>query len=186
MNELIVLSNPRGRRKHKAKRARRHTARRARHSRAKSYRRARRNPIFSGGIFANVVKTLKEGALGAGGALLNDVAFGYTKGFLPVQLQAGNGRIGVKLAYAVALGMLVNKVASGKGAAVAVGAATVTLHELGRDLANSFAPSLPLGAYEDNAMLGYDSGRTFGAYMPGAQVGAYMEKQGAMSDLLPQ
>lgn len=188
MNELVILSNPRRRRKHKAKHRRRHQARRRSHSRGRRRVsvRARRNPIFSGGIFASAMRTIKEGALGAVGALASDALYGYTKGFLPVQLQAGYGRTGVKLAYAVLLGIAAGKMKSGLATPVAVGAATVTLHEMLAGLANSLAPSVPLGAYEDTAMLGYDSAQPLSAYMPGSQVGAYMKTPGAMSDLLPQ
>lgn len=168
VNEIVVLSNPR----HRG------------HHRRKTHYRRRRNPSLSG-IFGGVVPMLKEGALGAAGALANDVAFGFGKKYLPDALQAGYGRTGAKLGFAVLLGMLLNKVFPGKGRSLAAGAATVTIHEAFVQLANQQLPSLPLGAYEDN-LLGYDSAMPVGtgAYMPG--VGAYMPQgaRASMGDLL--
>ena len=163
MNEVLVLSNPRGRKK-------------------KFHR--RRNPI-GGSLMNSAIDTVKNGALGAVGGLANDVVYGYAKGFLPAPLQAGYGRTGVKLATAVLLGIATDKVFRGRGKAVAVGAATVTLHEALRDLANQAAPNIPVGAYEDAASLGYDgSAQRVGSYM---QQGAYMRAPAAqsMGDLLP-
>lgn len=166
MNEILVLSNPRGRRKHKSKGHRRHSGR----------SRTRRNPIM-GFSFKSGLDQVKDGALGAVGGLLNDAAYGYAKGYLPAALQDGYGRIGAKLGLAVIVGILANKLMPGKGRAIAVGAATVVLHEAGKALINQQAPSIPLGAYEDNALLGYDSasilqpGSSSGAM---AGVGAYM------------
>jgi len=151
MSEVLVLSNPRHRKGHRGHR-----------------RHFRRNPI--GLNFGNVLGQVKDGALGAVGGLLNDVAYGYSKGMLPAALQDGYGRIGAKLGFAVLVGILANKVMPGKGRAIAVGAATVTLHELGKTLLNANAPALPLGAYEDNALLGWQSG----SMVPGTQTGAYM------------
>lgn len=159
VNEIVVLSNPRGRRKHHVRR--------------------RRNPSM-GGIFGGIVPMVKAGAVGAAGALANDVAFGFAKNWLPAALQTGYGRAGAKLGFAAAVAWALNKVMPGKGREFAAGAATVIFHELGTSLLNQAAPSLPLGAYEDN-LLGYDSAPTVGAYMG---QGAYMEKSAAVGDLL--
>lgn len=166
--EIVVLSNPRGRRRHRG------------HHRVR-----RRNPSM-GGIFGSVIPLLKEGAIGAGGALLNDVAYGFGKKFLPDALQSGWGRTGTKLGFAVLLGLVAGKVFPGQGRALAAGAATVTLHEAATSLMNQMAPSVPLGAYEDN-LLGYDDpAQQMGAYMrSGSQVGAYMSKGSNVGDLLP-
>ena len=160
--EILVLSNPRrhgGRRKHAARR--------------------RRNPSgFGGGLVGSAISIVKAGAIGAAGALANDVAYGFGKKFLPDALQSGWGRTGTKLASAVVLGMALNKLFPGKGRELAAGAATVTLHEAFSGLANQMAPALPLGAYEDN-LLGFDEGDRVGAYMQSAQrVGAYMPAAG--------
>lgn len=174
INEILVLSNPRHR-----KHAHRRSHKRARHS-------YRRNPIM-GISTSGVVSTLKDGALGAVGGILNDAAYGYVKGMLPATLQDGYGRIGAKLGMAVLVGVLSNMVLKGRGKAIAVGAATVTLHELAKTLINTNVPSIPLGAYEDAALLGYDSAQVLqssrtGAYMP---QGAYMPAAG-LGDMLPE
>lgn len=153
MNEVLVLSNPRRRKHHKGHR-----------------RHYKRNPM--GLNFGNALGQVKDGALGAVGGLANDLAYGYVKGYLPAPLQDGYGRIGAKLGLAVLVGLAANKLMPGKGRAIAVGAATVVLHEAGKALLNANAPSLPLGAYEDSAALGYEgSAQTVGAYM---RTGAYM------------
>jgi len=182
VNEILVLSNPRHKRKKSGKHHRR------------SYR---RNPVMGFNV-SNAIGQVKDGALGAVGGLLNDAAYGYAKGYLPAALQDGYGRIGAKLGLAVIVGILANKFMPGKGRAIAVGAATVVLHEAGKALINQNAPAIPLGAYEDNALLGYDSAQLLqpgsssgamaggvGAYM---RTGAYMPSaalNGLGGDMLP-
>lgn len=145
------------------------------------------NPHGRGrGMLASALSTLKDGAVGAVGALGVDIAYGYAKGFLPAPLQAGYGRTASKLALAVLGGIVTDKVFRGRGKQVAVGSATVTLHEAFKDLSNQFAPTLPVGAYED--VSGYDPAQLVdnrtGAYMP---TGAYMRQPaGALNgDNLP-
>jgi hypothetical protein len=168
VSEIVVLSNPR----HRGHKRRRHHVRH------------RRNPS-GGSMFSTLKNMLVEGAVGAAGAVANDVAFGYAKKFLPESLQSGIARTGVKLGFAALTGMLVGKIFAGKGKAVAVGAATVTIHEFLAAQVNANLPSVPMGAYEDN-LLGYDSAETMGAYMrPGSQVGAYMQRGAGVGDLLP-
>ena len=157
MNEILVLSNPR----HKRKKSGKHRT----HGRRHSYR---RNPVM-GFNLSNAIGQVKDGALGAVGGLVNDAAYGYAKGYLPAALQDGYGRIGAKLGLAVVVGILANKLMPGKGRAIAVGAATVVLHEAGKALINQNAPAIPLGAYEDNALLGYDSAQLL---QPGSSSGA--------------
>lgn len=165
VNEIVVLSNP-----HRRKRHRTHVRR-------------RRNPSGGlGSIFSGIGPMLKSGAVGAAGALANDIAFGFVKPYLPAVLTSSYGRVGAKLGLAAAVAWTLNKVMPGKGRDFAAGAATVVLHELGTSLLNQAAPSLPLGAYEDN-LLGFDSAPSVGAYMG---TGAYMPAGQKMGDLLPQ
>lgn len=145
------------------------------------------NPHGHGrGLLASALHTLKDGAVGAAGALAVDIGYGYVKGYLPAPLQAGYGRTASKLALAVLGGLVTDKIFRGRGKQVAVGSATVTIHEALKDLSNQFAPALPVGSYEDVA--GYDSAQIVdnrtGAYM---QTGAYMrEKTAALNgDMLP-
>lgn len=163
MNEIAILSNPRRRGKKRVH--------------------YRRNPSV-GGMFGALKSVAVEGAVGAVGGIANDALFGLVKNlsFFPEVLKTGFGRTGAKLASALLVGTIAGKVGLKHGKAFAVGAATVTLHEALTSLANQYAPSLPLGAYEDN-LLGWDSAQPVGAYM---RTGAYIEtpKQPAVGDLL--
>lgn len=113
MSSLLLVGNPRRRRRAAAKsaprrtRARRNTAkrrtakrhsapvavaanpvRRRRRTRARHnsvHRRARRNPIHSGGL-RGVTTMLKSAAVMAGGAVGVDVAFGFVKDYLPASI----------------------------------------------------------------------------------------------------
>lgn len=162
VSEMVVLSNPRGRRR-------------------KSHARRRRNPGGVGGIFGGIVPMLKEGAVGAAGALATDVAYGFAKKWMPEAVQSGYGRSAAKLGLAAAVAWALNRVMPGRGRAFAAGAATVIFHELGTKLLNENAPQVPLGAYEDT-LLGWDSAQPVSEYMG---QGAYMQKQ-SVGDLLPQ
>jgi hypothetical protein len=157
VNEIVVLSNPR---------------------RRKSHVRRRRNP--SGGSLVNsAIGVIKSGAVGAVGGLANDAAYGFAKKFLPEALHSGFGRTATKLGFATLLGIVARKVAPNYARDIATGAATVVLHELGKELLNANAPGIPLGDFEDNELLGYSGAQTVGAYMPAAQkaqtVGEYMQ-----------
>lgn len=161
MNEILLLSNPgkrKNRRKSKAKRShrRRKSARRS-HSRRKSVRvHARRNPVSR--ITGSVMPTIKGGFVGALGGLGNDLLYGYGKRFLPAVLQAGYGRHATKILSAVVVGIAGNYVLKGKGQALATGAATVAIHEALKEQLATFAPSLPLGAMDEQpGLLGYDA-----------------------------
>lgn len=209
----ILLVNPRRRRKHKARRANprkrrarravRHVARRAnprrRHAVRVIRRRYRSNPSFGGGLSGvtrSFVPTLKAGALGAVGALANDLAYGYTKGYLPAVLTTGNVAIATRAVYAVLSAMLLGStVFKGKGRDLGVGAMTVVLHDAGKVVLAGMLPSAPLngmGAYYSAGptvgprralpMAGMGRvGRT-GQYMNGAagvgRVGVYMNGLG--------
>lgn len=160
MNELVVLSNPHGRRrrKHRARRRaatsrpRRRRARRAavqviharrnpsrRRRRHHAYR-VRRNPSRRRGMFrqsgAAMTSLLIPGAVGAAGALSFDVAWGKLSGYLPAALQ-GNYYVsaGLKLVAAFAVAKFGRKVVSPQTAnAVAAGIAVVTLYDVGQIL----------------------------------------------------
>jgi len=189
MNEILLLSNPSKRRKgRKAKKAKRKTSRRrsARRSRTSMRVSARRNPSARG-IVASVVPTVKAGALGAVGGVLNDLAYGFGKPFLPGMMQAGMGRHATKILSAVLVGIVGNMVLRGKGTALAHGAATVAIHEALKEQIAVMVPSLPLGALDEApGLLGYgssgevvsgyeDDGDDLGAYVsPGIGMGAYV------------
>jgi hypothetical protein len=165
---ITVRANPRRRRHH-----------------AVHHRRYRRNPSLRiGGAFRRVIPTIQAGAIGAVGGLLNDVVYGFAKPRLPAALQAGWGRTGTKAVLAVFVGILGQFVLRGRGNQLAVGAATVVIHEALKEQLATLAPQLPLGDLVDGRELGYadpaaqivdQSGQ--GAYL---DQGAYMETMEGM------
>lgn len=155
MNEILLVSNP----------SRRHKKSHAKHHRKHASRRFHRNPSFSlGGIFGRILPTLKDGALGAVGGIANDAAFGFGAPYLPEVLRTGLPRHGVKLLSAVLIGFAGGLVLKGKGNALAVGAATVTLHDALKEYLAVTFPTLPLGEF-DQPLLGWDSAAPVGEYM---------------------
>jgi hypothetical protein len=210
MPQVALVANPRkrrrrrkmsalqrkyfGKRRHRRHRASSHRRRRRvatitvranprRHRRhAVHHRRYRRNPrLRIGGAFRRVIPTIQAGAIGAVGGLLNDVVYGFAKPRLPATLQAGWGRTGTKAVLAVFVGILGQFVLRGRGNQLAVGAATVVIHEALKEQLATLAPQLPLGDMIDTRELGYTD--------PAAQItdqsgqGAYME-QGAYMDTM--
>lgn len=176
MAEVLLVGNPRKRRKRRKmsalqrkyfgkrktrarrRRARKSTAvakinpvrRRRRRSSAVAVRRVRRkrNPSPRA-MLGQIVPTVQAGAIGAGGGLANDLLYGLVKARLPVAMQTGVGRHAVKVLGAVLVGMLGNFVLKGKGAALANGAMTVVLHEALKEQLAKAVPALPLGEYDE-------------------------------------
>lgn len=140
------------------------------HARKHSYRarRRHRNPRFGmpsmSGIKGFVKGTLLPGAIGAGGALALDVAYGYASPYLPTFLQNKWAILGVKLAGAFALGLGASKLLGReRGRAVTLGAVTVVSYGALRSAAQSALPTVPgLSGYTD--FVDYSS--RMGAYMP--------------------
>lgn len=176
MNEILLV-NPRRRRKGgKRRKGRVRLKRRA--SRRRSVRRVKarrykRNPSVSvRGITGSIVPTVKSGALGAVGALANDALVGQLNRFLPDALKSGYGRHATKVGSAILVGTVGNFVMRGKGRDLAVGAATVAIHGLLKEVISTNLPTVApfLGDYED--VGGYNPGQivdesNMGAYVPG-------------------
>jgi len=145
-SRTVVAAAPR-------RRARAHVAVRRNPSRRRkltaTFRRRRRhhNPSFRGTL-SGAVPMLKEGFVGAAGALGLDLLWGYGKQYLPTSI-AGSplAQYAVKLAGALAVGMIGNKILRGKGRAMAVGATTVVLHDALKAQIQSSFPSIQLGEY---------------------------------------
>ncbi len=147
---VVAIANPRRRRRaRRAMTAVRRNPSRRRHLTATHRRRHRRhsNPSFRN-IGAGAVPMLKEGFVGAAGALGLDLMWGYGKQWLPASI-AGSplAQYAVKLAGALAVGMIGNKILKGKGRAMAVGATTVVLHDALKAQIQSSFPSIQLGEY---------------------------------------
>jgi hypothetical protein len=214
----MLLVNPRRKRKasrsrSRARRARatnphrrhvkRHRARRVNparrhHKRVRHVARRRaRNPRMGGfGLRGMIHQQLIPAGIGAAGALALDVGLSYVP--LPTMLQTGIPNAAVKIAGAIALGMIGGKVLGReKGKAIAAGALTVVAYNLLRTTLKTYAPSLPglsgtdycdtqVGAYMNGmGRVGYNPApmlQGMGAYMDSnlrslqkAQMGAYMD-----------
>jgi len=157
----IAVSNPR--RKRRRHNPRRHHARR-RH----------RNPRF-GVSRGDITSQLMPAAVGGAGALLNSVLLGYLAPMLvPIVpfMTTGYGLHALRIGSSLGLGILGKKFGGRNGEMAGAGALTVAMYLLFRDVAVAFAPTLPLGDYEEIAIDGTDQ---LGAYMdPAARLGAYM------------
>lgn len=157
---VVVMTNPSPRHRRSRLAAARTRVRAVR-------RKYRRNPIAPGLSFNGILGMAKDAAIGAGGALAVDIAFGYVKGMLPANMQtpvATGG--GLNPLYYVAKG----------GLAVAIGAFGRKLTKHAPALA---AGSLTVQAYEVmrsmvpmSINLGYASaGRVVGAPRVNRQTG---------------
>jgi hypothetical protein len=184
----VIVSNPR-------RRKRRHNPRRVHRAKRRS------NPRFS---LSGITSQLKPALIGGAGAVVNGmiVAQATKLSFVPTLLKTGYGLHATRIASALALGMLGKKFGGRLGEQAGTGALTVSMYMLVRDLVVSFAPSVPLGDYEEISItandqqvssIGYlpDGSRSFatdpslgayfstdpglGAYMdPASRLGAYM------------
>lgn len=169
MAELLLLGNPRRRRKMTAKQAKYFGKRRRRstkshrkvavrsnpHRRTHKVRRRRHNPSMRasfGSLKNSVVPTLKAGLIGAGGAIGLDLAWGYGKQYLPASIATSPiAQYAVKLAIALGVGIVGNKLLKGKGTAMAIGATTVVLHDAIKAQIQASFPSIQLGEYLTSA-----------------------------------
>lgn len=144
----VAVANPR-RRRHRVRMSNpRHRRHRRHYARMLNPRRRRhRNPSFRG-MGTAVVPTLKAGLVGATGALGLDLLWGYGQKWLPTSI-AGSplAQYAVKLAGALVVGVVGNKLMRGKGRDLAVGATTVVLHDALKAQIQSSFPSINLGQY---------------------------------------
>lgn len=121
----------------------------------------RHNPFSVSGFKNTAMGTLEGGAIGAVGAIASDVLYSYTKQYLPTSITTSTaGTAAVSLLYAILVGVIGGKVWSGKGSALAVGAATVAIHDLA--YSQLVAAGLPLAGFGNvGAYMSY--GPTVGA-----------------------
>jgi hypothetical protein len=185
MSELLLVANPRRRRRknphrrHRARRSnphRRHRARRSnphrRHHRRRHnpvmrrHHRRRRNPDFSmTSIQGFAMPVLKEGFVGAGGALLLDAVWGYVNPQLPATISSSPYlQFAVKCLAAIGVGMVGGKVLKGKGRDLAVGGVTVAAHNMLQSVLQSSLPTV-FGAGGTLALSGYSG---LSAYLSGS------------------
>jgi len=124
--------------------------RRAR-SAAPSRRRRRSNPISTRGLLRSLTDPIMPAVTGAGGAILNDVAFRFLP--LPDTFKAGYVGIGVRAVTAVGIGLLLGRVIGTRVAKdMTAGALTVLAYGAIRPLVAQAAPQL-LGYYGAGAAL---------------------------------
>jgi hypothetical protein len=130
---------------------------RRKHNSAVRHKRRRKHNPSMRGMTGSIMPTIKSGAVGAVGGLLADMVWDKANNYSAVMSIPYAEQV-IKLLSAVLIGTFGDKVFRGHGKALAVGAATVTLHDLLRANLQSMAPSI----FGSNATLG------LGAYVAGA------------------
>jgi len=136
------------------------------------HRRYGRNPI-SGVNSRSIMNLIKEGAIGAGGALMVDVISGYLP--LPASMKTpSDGAGGINYMYyagktglALLLGTFGRKLLGNKAQSMAVGSMTITAYTLFRQMLPS---GITLGYQGPGRMAGLNrfvSGNGMGAYVSG-------------------
>lgn len=177
-----------------------HRRKRRHHARAR-----RRNPRHSGGMGRFSLRGVTRGvvmpaAIGAGGAIVLDVAYAYATPYLPAMLQTGWAQTLTKLAGALGIGYGAGKVLGReRGRIVTLGAVTVVAYGAIKTLVAGFAPNVKgLSGYADYVNYSVPNGGGMGAYLPrggmgfispasvvpGSGMGAYMGRPAAgMGDL---
>lgn len=138
----------------------------------KTARRAYRNPVRAKLIPKNLVeRQLMPALIGGGGAVLNDSAYslvmarlaGMLPGGIGMQLTGGPLRHAGKAGSALLMTWLASFVLTRKTAEqMGAGALTVVGYNIVRELAERFAPQIPLGAYIEPGTMGWPSAGTSG------------------------
>jgi hypothetical protein len=194
MAELLLVANPKRRRKRRnpRRRARRNPTRHHRRRRHRMRRRSRSNPVRRyrrharrnphrryrrrgyrsnpslSGITSRIMPTVKAGFIGAGGALANDVISGLIAPYLASFL-ASAGNATPILQYAVKMLTsvavgMVGNMARFPGTDLAIGAATCATHDFLKLQLQTMAPTL-FGSGAPFALSGYNG---MGAYLSGS------------------
>ena len=180
-NPINLVANPKRRRRLSA-------ARKRNPIRYSKRSRRRRNPIGIGkfNISSFMKHTLVPSAVGAAGALSLDILLSYLP--LPAMLKTPAVRPVIRLAGAVAVGMLAGAIMGRKtGEQVTAGAATVILYDTLKGFLSTAMPTLPLqglgdGDYDDSSYypaMGYagagsNAGIGMGEYVDG--MGMYVSQ----------
>jgi hypothetical protein len=146
-----------------------HHKRRRHATRHNPIRARRRNPATRA-TMSGITAQLKAAGMGAVGALGVDVVTGYAAAYLPATVAtpvdtAGATQYGyfaAKGAIAIGLGLLLKKmVGAAKANQLVEGSLTVTLHELGKTIIATNAPSISMGRY-----VGMAGARQLGPMQP--------------------
>lgn len=138
-------------------------------------RRRRRNPRFGLPSAGGVMKhTIMPAAIGAGGALALDVAYGYASPYLPAFFQNRWATLAVKIVGALGIGMVAGRVLGREQGRIAtLGAATVVVYGAAKTALAQAMPTVKgLSGYAD--FVDYSVGQNgVGAYLPPAGMGAF-------------
>lgn len=115
----------------------------------KHMRRRRRNPISMGGLNAdNLMRMLKDGAIGGAGAVAMDLIMGQLNTYLPITFQTVPGLPGVgdafKAGLTALLGQGLSKHTKGLSVKMAEGALAVQAHGI---IAGLLPATMPLGVH---------------------------------------
>jgi hypothetical protein len=189
--ELMLVANPKRRRKHR-KHARRRSNPHRRHARRRHNPRRRRatgylvgsrrirrrkmnphrrhrrhhNPSFSLGSVKGMIKpVLKEGFIAATGAIALDAAWGYINPKLPATIASSPYlQFAVKCLVAIGVGVVGGKVLRGRARDLAVGGVTVAAHDMLKNVLQTSLPSV-FGSGGTLALSGYGH---MGAYLSGS------------------
>lgn len=146
------------------------------HAKSKMHRHYRRNPKGLGGIMPFMKDTMLPALCFPGGALANDVVYGFLP--LPATLKTGNGAILGKLGTAVVLGLagsffMPRRIAS----LVAGGMIGGVVYETGKGFLQTQFPNLPLAGISEYPAMTYEAGPGMGAAPPsylGGQAPSYL------------
>lgn len=109
-----------------------------------------------------IMPTLRDGLIGAGGALALDAAWGYINPKLPATIASSPYlQFAVKCLAAIGVGMVGGKILKGRARDLAVGGVTVAAHDLLKGVLQTSVPSV-FGVGGSLALSGY------GAYLSGS------------------
>lgn len=124
----------------------------------KAIKRYRRNPMPKLG---GAMDTVKNGAIGAAGAVISEVVL--SKLPLPAAMQSGAGLTAAKALVGVGVGMAVSKFLKNRslGKTMAEGAVTIALHDTIR---GAIKGPLGLSGYGDGGLLGMSDAGLLGYY----------------------
>ncbi|MGH9780192.1 MAG: hypothetical protein ACRD33_00100 [Candidatus Acidiferrales bacterium] len=185
----IMLVNPRHRRRkhhthrHMTAKQRKYFGNpRRKHHRHRARHHYHHNPSIRN-IGGAVMPTLKGGLIGAAGGLGVDVVYGLlTNSMTSIPTFAANPAVATvgKLAMSILIGILGNMALRGKGGELAVGGATVAIHDFAKGQLATAMPTLPLGDYLTAAPTVGSRGK-YALSRNYRAVGAYMTGRGARS-----
>lgn len=186
----LLLINPRKRKARKSKsksRVKRKSRTRAIStiSTRKRTRKYRRNPIGGRGMVGGVIESVKDGAIGAAGGIVAEIAGGFLP--LPAQLKTGIAKPLVDALIGIGVGYAVSQFANKNiGKQMAQGAVTLAMYRALRPMVSGkmgLAGDELLGEYNlaGDELLGeyelgdYDDANDMGAYDNAAPVDYYNE-----------